>query len=101
MSALVISGHTDKSAEGVETPLHDWGLVHAALAKPPPDHEGKRQNLPLLQSSLMKIEYYGEVLVGCNECNRWAGLAIRRSSCNCWKTILRRSGPSAARRRGN
>jgi hypothetical protein len=43
--------HTDKSAEGVETPLHDWGLVLAALAKPRPDYEGKEQNLPLLQSS--------------------------------------------------
>ncbi len=40
-------------------------------------------NCPHCNRPLIKIDYYGEVLVGCVECNRWADLARRRSSWNC------------------
>ena len=34
---------------------------------------------PSCGSPLMRIEYYGEVLVGCIECNRWGRSGDKKS----------------------
>ncbi len=37
----------------------------------------------------MQIDHYGEVLVGCIDCNRWVIPATTSSSWNCYPTIWR------------
>ncbi|MGH9553009.1 MAG: hypothetical protein ACRD3W_26760 [Terriglobales bacterium] len=34
---------------------------------------------PYCNRPLTEIDYYGEPLIGCIDCNRWVGLATRRS----------------------
>jgi hypothetical protein len=50
---------------------------------------------------LMKIEYYGEVLVGCNECNRWGRPGDKTLVMQLLEDDLKALRASAARRRGN
>jgi hypothetical protein len=39
---------------------------------------------------LIEIDYYGERLVGCIECNRWGRPGDKTFVMDCWKTTRRR-----------
>src|SRR6476620_7036921 len=45
---------------------------------------------PYCNRPLMEIDHYGEMLVGCIECNRWGHPGDEKSSWSCWKAISRR-----------
>lgn len=47
-------------------------------------------NCPYCKRPLTEIDYYGELIIGCIECNRWGRPGDKKLIMQCWKLTLRR-----------